>query len=126
MADDADDPVGLEDDEEEEIDEESPSKRARTECVMRASYAGASKPLPPPLGLGMTRVLCGRRGSEFPKGTIKKVRVSDFMVNLNPAPAAWMGMIPTDPCVCMVQTYAGEVTIRPGARLNLILGPNGG
>ena len=24
------------------------------------------------------------------------------------------------------QTYAGEVTIRPGPRLNLILGPNGG
>lgn len=37
----------------------------------------------------------------FARGTIKKVKVHDFM------------------------TYSGTVTISPGARLNLVLGPNG-
>lgn len=40
-------------------------------------------------------------GAAFPRGAVKRVRVHNFM------------------------TYSGTVTIRPGPRLNLVLGPNG-
>lgn len=94
-------------------------------CSMGPFQALTAKPHAP----------CPRKN--FPLGTIKKIRVNDFMVCAHACMPLLLCMhcttqprsspIPHSIC-CMhacMQTYAGTVEVEPGPRLNLVLGPNG-